>query len=75
MKTVYTICIHIPTTFGTVTRRTMYFGTIKARAAVIEAARAKGYNISTNIEHVYTEAEGLKSLQIEETFARMNYVA
>lgn len=66
MKTVYTITIDIPNRAGLLSRRTMYFGTVKARAAVMDDARAKGYKFSTNIEHVYTEAEALKAVEIEE---------
>lgn len=73
MKTTYTITIDFPVA-GThaATRRTLYFGSIKAREAVIEMARAQGYKFSTNIEHVYTEAEGIKSFEIEERFAAMH---
>lgn len=69
MKTVYTLTVHFPSPYGFLTTRTLYFGTLKARTAVLDEVLAKGFKHSTNIEHVYTEAEGLKSIDIEERFA------
>jgi len=72
MRTVYTITIEFPVAgIHAATRRTLYFGSVKSRQAVIEMARAQGYKFSTNIEHVYTEAEGVKSFEIEERFNKM----
>lgn len=68
MKTIYTLTVDIPNKAGVLSRRTMYFGKLKDRQEVYDHVRAKGYRVSTNIEHVYTPKEGVDAVCVEERF-------
>jgi hypothetical protein len=50
----------------------MYFGKLKDRVAMMHECNLRGLTFKTNVEHVYTEAEGLKAIDIEARFAAMD---
>lgn len=73
MKTIYTITIKFPMAHaGLVYQRTLYFAKLKERVAMMDECERRGLVFSTNIEHVYTEAEGLKAIEVEARYAKGN---